>query len=422
MRQFYTVVTPRRGRVGVAEMGRRRLNRRRQPCQLPHRRNMFSISRIQQVLQSVPRGAFDRIVERHHADRFSKGFGCWQQLLAMVYVQLSGSTSLRQVEAGFNGQRGQHYHLNARCVRRSTLAEANAKRNPLVFAQLLQLLIAQAGRGVRRQREELLYLLDATTVQLPARGCDRGHASEHGNHGVKLHLLVQAHSAAVAHASITAANVNDITEGRKLPIEAGATYVFDRGYCHYNWWHSIEQHKAVFVTRFRRDAVLRYLGERPVGEGILRDSVVAFALRTPRGGHRNSYSTSLRRIEVARPDAAPLVLATNDMSSPAEQIAALYKQRWQIELLFKWIKQHLQIRRFVGHNDNAVRIQLLTALIAYMLVLLLKQATDSKDSLWMLLAQLRSNLFQRALTEESWWRRRRARLDHIAAVQPALFT
>ena len=370
---------------------------------------MFSISRIHQVLQAVPRGAFDRIVREHAADRYAKGFGCWQQLLAMVYVQLSGAGSLRQLEAAFNAQPCQHYHLNMGCVRRSTLAEANAKRTPLVFAQLLQLLIAQAGRSVRKQREELLYLLDSTRVAP-------------GGLEMKLHVLLQANSAAVAHASITPGNVNDITEGRKLHIEAGATYVFDRGYCHYNWWHEIDQKRARWVSRFKRDAALNYLSERVVAGDVLRDSVVAFALWMPRGGHRNSYSTPLRRIEVARPDAAPLVLATNDLTSPAEQIAALYKRRWQIELLFKWVKQHLQIRRFVGRNENAVRIQLLTALIAYMLVLLLQSATGFKKGLWLLLAELRHSLFQRVHTEESWWRRTKARLDSIAAVQPRLFT
>jgi len=385
---------------------------------------MFSISRIQQVLQCVPRAQFDQIVQRHRGDRFSKGFGCWQHLLAMVYVQLSGVSSLRQLEASFNAQPAGHYHLNARKVKRTTLSNANERRNPLIFAQLLQALIAQAGRRVRGEREELLYLLDATTVGLPARGCAgvRGHASAHGNHGMKLHVLFQANSGSLAQASITPANVNDITEGRKLALEAGATYVFDKGYCNYNWWHEIERQHARWVTRFRRDARLNYLSERPVQEGIVRDSVVAFALRVPRGGHFNSYSTPLRRIEVSRPDAPPLVLATNDLTSPAQDIAALYKKRWQIELLFKWVKQHLQIRRFVGNNENAVRIQLICALIAYMLVLLLKHAGALKDSLWMLLAQLRHSLFQRPQAEDSWWKRKRARLDHIAAVQPGLFT
>ena len=385
---------------------------------------MNSISRLQQVLQGVPRGAFKNVVDSHNGNRHLKRFGCWDQLVAMLYVQLSGTSSLRQLEAGFNAHANQHYHLGTRCVRRSTLADANKKRSPLIFAQLLQMLMQQAGRSIRAQREELLYLIDASTVQLPSTCKElRGHASAQGNHGVKLHLLLESGSAAVAGASITPANVNDITEGRKIAIEPGATYVFDKGYCHYNWWHSIDQTGARWVTRFKKDAALKLLSERPVNEQdskIVSDSIVAFALRTPRGGHRNSYSSALRRIEVARPDAAPLVLATNDLSTAPEEIAQLYKQRWQIELFFKWVKQHLQIRRFLGHNENAVRIQLLTALIAYMLVLLLKKATAVPDSMWMLLAQLRATLFQRQRTEQSYWRRRRAQDAHFAAVQPRL--
>lgn len=385
---------------------------------------MFSISRIHQLLQAIPHGAFDRIVQRQQGDRWVKRFKCRHQLVAMLYVQLAGARGLRELAQGFNACPGQHYHLGVGPVARSTLADANSKRSPAIFAELLKVLIAQAGRKVRAQREELLYLIDATTVDLPARRNElRGHASGYGNHGMKLHLLWRAGTRGVADASITPANVNDVTEAQKLAIEPGATYVFDRGYVHYNWWHGIEQQGARFVSRFRRDAALRFERELPLSEDaphILRDSVVAFALRTPRGGHRNLYSAPLRRIEVAREDAAPLVLATNDLSSPAEQIAELYKRRWQIELFFKWIKQHLQIRHFLGESENAVRIQLLTALIAYMLVLLLKQATAAAPSLWMLLAQLRHSLFQRPHTEESWWRRRRRQLEYIAAVQPSL--
>jgi putative transposase len=387
---------------------------------------MYSISRFQQVLKALPRGAFDQIVQRHQGNKHVKRFMCWDHLVAMLYVQLADARSLRQLGAGLNMQPRYHYHLNIGMVARSTLADANSKRSPLMFAELLQLLIAQAGRGMRAQREELLYLIDASTVDLPARGCKelRGHASAHGNHGVKLHLLLQANDSLPAAASITPANVNDITEGRKFAIEAGATYVFDKGYCHYNWWHGIDQQGARWVTRFKRDAVLNVVSERPLephAPDILRDTIVAFALRTPRGGHRNLYSTPLRRIEVARPDAAPLVLATNDLTSPAQEIAQLYKQRWQIELFFKWIKQHLQIRHFVGANENAVRIQLLVALIAYVLVSMLKTATQFKGSMWMLLAQLRPALFQRPATDQSCWRRRRARQEYIAAVQTPLF-
>ena len=189
---------------------------------------MNSISRLQQVLQGVPRGAFNNVVDSHNGNRHSKRFDCWDQLVAMLYVQLSGTSSLRQLEAGFNAQASHHYHLGTGYVRKSTLADANKKRSPLIFAQLLQMLIQHAGRSIRGQREELLYLIDASTVQVPA-ACQnlRGHASAQGNHGVKLHLLLELGSAAVAGASITPAYVNDVTEGRKIAIETGASYVFD---------------------------------------------------------------------------------------------------------------------------------------------------------------------------------------------------
>ena len=385
---------------------------------------MYSISHIQQVLRGVPRGAFDSIVQRLGADRYSKGFGSWQQLLAMVYVQLAAVGSLRELEAGLNAQRNQHYHLNIKGVRRSTLADANAKRDPAVFAELLKVLIAQGGRSVRSCRSELLYLIDATRVDVPVpREQRRGIASAHDKYGMKLHVLLNAGTAAVAAASLSAANVNDLSEGRKLCIEAGATYVFDKGYCDYNWWSRIDAAGARFVTRFKRDAALRVLCDKAIASDapqVRGDAIVVFARRTPRGGHRNSYSTALRRIEIARPGAPSLVLATNDLHSDAAQIAQLYKDRWQIELLFKWIKQHLRIRRFLGTSDNAIRIQVLTALIAYMLVLLIKQASGCKQTMWMLLSQLRQTLFQRPRSEESYWRKRKRRMQFIAAVQPLL--
>jgi IS4 transposase len=130
----------------------------------------------------------------------------------------------------------------------------------------------------------------------------------------------------------------------------------------------------------------------------------------------------LRRIEVARCDQPPLVLATNDLSSPAEEIAELYKARWGIELFFKWIKQHLTIKRFLGCNANAISIHLLTALIAYMLVVLLKATTQFKGSLWMLLAELRAGLFQRPRTEQSRWKRQKKRDEFFRSLQPGLFT
>jgi putative transposase len=380
----------------------------RQTSQQHTLRNMYSISRIQEVLQAVPRGAFDRIVCERGANRHVKKFGCWQHLVTMLYAQLSGAGSLRQIEAGLNSHRNHHYHLGIGNVRRTTLDDANRTRSPEVFARLLQVLIQQAGRSLRAEREELLYLLDATYC---------------GN--LKLHLLLDANGQAVADASITSATINDIVQAKQLGLQSGCTYVFDRGYCDYNWWHAIDQAGSRWVSRFKRDAAIAITRSHAVPSqdiDILSDCTVEFTLKRPRGGHRNLYTAPLRRIVVARDNAAPLVLATNDLQSPAAQIAALYKRRWQIELFFKWIKQHLQIRRFFGRNENAVRIQLLTALIAYMLVLLLKAVSGRPETLWMLLAQLRAGLFQRPRTEESYYRKRKRAQEELAAVQPSLIS
>lgn len=387
---------------------------------------MFSLSRIGQAIQYLPRAAFDKIVERHRGDRYAKSFSSWDQLVAMVYAQLSGIRSLRELESGFNQHRNHHYHLGTGGVSRSTLAKANMRRDPQMFAELVRLLIQQAGRAVRKERKEMLYLLDSTSIALRGRGAGWVKATATRTPGLKLHLQYDSGRQLPVHQSITHANVNDVSAGRALvPIEAGATYVFDKGYCDYNWWNTINIEGARFVSRFKKNAALQLACSREVPPAerphILSDSEVQFAHRSNRGGHRNGYEGKLRRIEVARPDDKPLVLVTNDLQSPASTIAALYKQRWQIELFFKWIKQNLKIKRFLGESENAVRIQLLTALVAYLLVILAKAATGCSRNLKSVLDELRTGLFQRPQEEASRWRRRQRERDLLLELQPRLF-
>jgi IS4 transposase len=388
---------------------------------------MFRISRIQELLKPIARGQFDRLVSVHRSDRYAKRFKSWDQLTAMVYAQLSGAQGLRQLEAGFNAQRTHHYHLGTRELRRSTLADANASRSPQLFAELARGLMAQVQRPVRRRCEELLYLLDSTSITLKGRGFDAWTAPTRTRctQGVKLHMLYEAHSFAPSWHSITAPNVNDRDEGVRLEIERGATYVFDKGYCDYNWWHSIDTRGARFVTRFKRNAALTVHQERVVPQAaqgsVLRDQVVRFTHKHPRGGRRNAYDGTLRRVEIARENDTPLVLASNDLTTPASEIARLYKERWQVELFFKWIKQHLNIKRFLGESENAVRIQILTALITYLLLVMYKQAHRTTKSLWALLGELRVTLFQRPGVEAATYYRRRRRLTEFAARQPGLF-
>jgi putative transposase len=389
---------------------------------------MYRISRFHHIMKALPRGTFDRIVQTHQADKHSKGFGCWDQLIAMVYAQLSGASSLRVLETGFNSQHTQHYHLGATPIKRSTLSDANSKRKAEVFADIAKLLMSSANRSLRRESEELLYLLDSSSISLKGPGFDTWTSgnSTRNTQGIKLHVLFAGNEEIPLQHSITAPNVNDIDEGRKLTIEPAAVYVFDKGYCDYNWWYKINEQKAQFVTRFKRNAALIVERELSIPAKdaaiVLKDEIVRFTNKHPRGGRKNLYATPLRRVTVVRPDHdQPLLLATNDLVSPASVIARRYKDRWGIELFFKWIKQHLKIKSFLGRNENAVRIQILTALITYLLLAIYRKAQNYSGSLWILLAEVRATLFQRPAVEAERYRRRRNNMAEFAARQGGLF-
>jgi putative transposase len=389
---------------------------------------MFRISRLHEIMKGLPRGTFDRIVDTHRADKHTKGFGCWDQLLAMVYAQLAGANSLRVLEAGFNSQGTHHYHLATSAIRRSTLADALSRRPAAVFAEAARWLMAQAGRHLRREGEELLYVLDSTSITLTGPGFDAWTQATRTRHtqGIKLHVLYENDAQIPVQHRLTAPNVNDIDEGARLPIKPGAVYVFDKGYCDYNWWSRIDAQKALFVTRFKRNAALRVERALPIaGEdagAVLSDEIVRFANKHPRGGRKNHYHKPLRRVTVARPEHdSPLVLATNDLDSPAAVIARRYRERWAIELFFKWIKQHLRIKRFLGRSENAVRIQILTALITYLLLALYRQSENFTGSLWTLLSQVRATLFQRPAIDAEQYRRRKEAMAEFASRQGGLF-
>jgi putative transposase len=386
---------------------------------------MHRLSRFAQVMKGLPRESFQSVVDRHGGDRYTKSFRCWHQLLAMVYAQLSGASSLRELEAGFNQHRNHHYHLSAALVHRTTLADANDRRDPKMFEEAATLLMARAGRALgKTQRKELLYLIDSTTIALYGRGSHWAEGSKTRTRGLKVHVQYESGLQLPVSQTITAANVNDVSEGRKIVPQPQATYVFDKGYCDYAWWEKIAQGGARFVTRLKKNAAFEQVHPQPVpaeASHILSDTVMRFARKSNRGKHRNPCTRLLRRIEVAREDGECLVLVTNDLHVPAMEIAQLYKQRWEIELFFKWIKQHLKIKKFLGQSENAVRIQILTALIAYLLVALHKAAQQLNDSLWNVLVELRTGLFLRIDEEQARWKRHRLRQALSQTLQPGLF-
>ena len=366
-------------------------------------------------MKGLPRAAFDQVVARHNAAKYCKHFKPWNHLIAMVYAQISGASSLRTLETSFNAHASHHYHLGTSMLKKSTLNDANDKRSEAVFSETAKMLMKQVSRKLRRDSDELMYLLDSTSFTLKGQGFDEWtmHTRTRNTQGMKLHVLYEAKNEVPVHFDFSAANVNDIERAWSMPLEPGALYVFDKGYNDYNWWRKINQAKALFVTRFKCNASLKVLQKLDIPEHatdlVLSDEIVEFRVKHPGGKRVNQYhGQPLRRVTVHRPDkATPIILATNDFTSSALEIAQRYKERWGIELFFKWIKQHLEINHFLGHSENAVRIQILTALITHLLVTQMHHAKQVRTSLWDFFCLIRSTIFQRPDAEAAAVRRRR---------------
>jgi IS4 transposase len=327
----------------------------------------FTPSIFGKLLEPIKRRQFDRLVERHAGDAYVKSFTSWSHLLALVYAQFSSAVSLRGLEAGWNANRQHHYHLGSGPLVRSTLADASKRRPVAVFAETFGLVASQLDRQTRRDGTAMVKLIDSTPIPL-GKLCD--WAKSNGRiRGLKMHIVFDPKADCPSILDITDANVNDAQIGRTITIEPGATYVFDKGYCHYGWWTAIADQGAVFLTRPKTNMRLEVVGERPIARAqgddfiVLNDTEVRFASKGD-----STLPMRLRRLVVQRTDGKTITLLTNDLERAAVDIAALYKARWQIELLFRWIKQHLHIRRFLGNNDNAIRLQLFAAMIAYALL------------------------------------------------------
>ena len=265
-------------------------------------------------------------------------------------------------------------------------------------------------------------------INLVGLGYDDWASKEKDNRiqGLKAHVILAPQVSAPVHLDVTVPKVSDLEVGRKTSLEKGATYVFDRGYTDYNWWFTIDQAQSYFVSRFKNNASLVYEKQLPINDKakdlILEDAVVSFKNKRP-GGKRinNYYGTTLRKITVNRPDKeTPMVIATNDFNRTAEEIADLYKQRWGIELFFKWIKQNLKIKKFLGRSRNAVKIQIYTALITYLLVRTYHRHTGQINTLKMCLIELRATLFQRIEIELMLDRKRRKLAADYQDVQRVL--
>ena len=348
---------------------------------------MFEPITLHRILQLLPEQLVRSAVQRHASDRYRKRFRTKAHLLALLVAQLCGASSLRDVELLLRRHRHRLHHAGGVATPRSTLSHANNTRDWRVFAEIAQGLIACQKRGTRRQAGQVMSALDSTPIRVAGRGSDwaRLTRTRHGNQGLKLHLMIDVDEATLQWARTSGMNVNDITMGRDAPLREGYIYLFDKGYCDYNWWHDILEAGAHFVTRLKRDAAYEIIEERACdGPSILSDQIIRLTNKRPRAGAVNRLAgRPLRLVCIPHPGSKkePSLIVSSLLDAPAEDVAEAYRRRWRIEVVFKWLKQNLKIRRFMGESKNAILVQLWVAIIAWLLLRQYHRLTTAEGSL-----------------------------------------
>jgi hypothetical protein len=347
------------------------------------------------LLKHIPWAIADRLVEQYGADRDPRALKTKAHLIAMLYAQFSGARGLREIEAGLQSHASKLYHLGCCKASRSALSTANASRPVEVFAGLLLTLMAQLQRGFRRKIKDCVRLIDSTSVQLSSLSGGWATFSA-GVFGAKAHIIYDPDADQPLYLMVTSSNINDITAAKEMPIEPGATYVFDLGYYDYGWWATLDQAGCCIVTRLKANTPFEVVEDRPIspGSSILSDRIGHLPKRLAASRH-NPMSGPVREIQVVIETGKVLRIFTNDLTASAQDIADLYKRRWAIELFFRWVKQTLKIGHFFGTSENAVRIQITVALIAFILLRLAHDANKIAKGPLAFARLIRANLMHR---------------------------
>jgi hypothetical protein len=347
----------------------------------------------------VPVYEFHQCVQRYHGHYKMKSFSCWDQFLCMAFAQLTYRESLRDIEACLRSAQRKLYHMGIRGkVSRNTLAHANQVRDWRIYADFAQILIVRARRlyasdsfGV--ELDQTAYALDSTTIDLCLSLFPWAKFRKHKG-AVKLHTLLDLRGSIPSIVIITHGKIHDVTILDQLTFEPGAFYIVDRGYLDFARLYVIQQSSAFFVTRTKSNFRFKRLYSRPVQKstGVQADQIIILE-----GFYsRKAYPDKLRRIRYF--DAVQnkrLVFLTNNFTQPALTIAKLFQCRWQIEIFFKWIKQHLRIKAFYGTTDNAVKTQIWIAIAVYVLVAIVKKQLHLDLSLYTILQILSVTLFEK---------------------------
>jgi hypothetical protein len=351
-------------------------------------------------MEFLPHTAFQACVARYDADRKLRRFSCWDQWLCMAFAQLTHRESLRDIEACLRAVSSKLYHLGIRGnVSRSTLADANEHRNWRVYADFAQVLISiarplYADEPFGVDLQETVYALDATTIDVSISLCPWApYVRSRG--AVKLHTLLDLRGSIPTFIDITHGRCDDLRVLDQLAYEPGAFYVMDRGYVHFERLFRLHQSGAFFVTRAEKNTQYRRQYSRPVDRstGLRADQTIRLTGVTT----QHTYPTALRCVRYYDADTDKrFTFLTNNFLLPALTIAQLYKSRWNIEIFFKWIKQHLRIKTFYGNSENAVKTHIWIAIGVYVLVAIAKKALNVDASLYSFLQVVGMTVFEKS--------------------------
>jgi len=356
-----------------------------------------------QLMDCLPWSTFARLVARYHGDHSVQTFPCAEQYRAMAFAQLTYRESLRDIEACLSAQPAKLWHMGFRGpVRRSTLADANQIRDWRIYAEFAQRLIAQArrlyvGESLLADLNNTVYALDSTTIDLCLSLFPWAHFRS-TKAAVKMHTLLDLRGNIPSFIHISDGKLHDVHALDMIVPEAGAIYVMDRGYVDFSRLHGLHEAGAFFVTRAKSNLNAHRIYSAPTDRttGVIADQTIAL------DGHytRRDYPAHLRRVRFRDPQTGKtLVFLTNLTTQPALTICDLYKSRWQVELFFKWIKQHLRIKAFYGTSENAVKTQIWIAVSVYVLVAIIRKRLKLDASLYTLMQVFSVTVFEKSSIE-----------------------
>ena len=350
-----------------------------------------------QFLNLLPRYDFQRIVNKYNGDYRTKHFKCWNHMACMIFAHIRQEDSLRDIDIALNAHADKLYHMGIQQCPKSTLADANERRDYRIYEELAKLLMQRArreyaGTDLAIDVDNAVYALDASTIDLTLSLFPWAKFRKTKG-AIKLHAMIDLRGNIPAFLTITDGKVHDVKAAPQVPIEPEGIYVVDRAYIDFDWLRAIDETHAFFVTRLKKSIRWTRVVSHPVNKslGLRSDQeIILFSKQS-----KAKYPKRLRRVSFRdETQNRTLVFLTNNFTLSAETIAALYKARWEIELFFKWIKQNLKVKSFYGTSPNAVKTQIWIAMIVYLILAILKERYLLQNSLSQLLHFLEVNLFE----------------------------